>query len=38
VKIVSLKQDAIVEMSDQIDQLGKLKARIERDKMTVRYN
>ena len=29
-------QDAISEMSEQIDQLGKLKARIEKDKVTVR--
>merc|ERR1711899_101938 len=29
-------QDAVVEMSDQIDQLGKLKQKIEKDKMTVR--
>ena len=29
-------QDSIAEMSEQIDQLGKLKARIEKDKMTVR--
>lgn len=29
-------QDSILEMSEQIDQLGKLKARIEKDKMTVR--
>ena len=30
------QKDAISEMSEQIDQLGKLKARIEKDKMTVR--
>ena len=29
-------QDAVAEMSEQIDQLGKLKAKIEKDKMTVR--
>merc|ERR1711899_81039 len=29
-------QDAVAEMSDQIDQLGKLKQKIEKDKMTVR--
>ena len=29
-------QDSIAEMSEQTDQLGKLKARIEKDKMTVR--
>ena len=29
-------QDAMVEMAEQIDQLGKLKARIEKDKTTVR--
>merc|ERR1712088_578541 len=37
--ILSLRkkhQDSIAEMSEQIDQLGKLKARIEKDKMTVR--
>ncbi len=37
--ILSLRkkhQDAMAEMSEQIDQLGKLKARIEKDKMTVR--
>ena len=36
--ILSLRkkhQDSIAEMSEQIDQLGKLKARIEKDKMTV---
>ena len=37
--ILSLRkkhQDSIAEMSEQIDQLGKLKSRIEKDKMTVR--
>ena len=37
--ILSLRkkhQDSIAEMGEQIDQLGKLKARIEKDKMTVR--
>merc|ERR1711899_359592 len=29
-------QDSVAEMSDQIDQLGKLKQKIEKDKMTVR--
>jgi myosin heavy chain 6/7 len=29
-------QDSIAEMAEQIDQLGKLKSRIEKDKMTVR--
>merc|ERR1711997_1068074 len=29
-------QDAVCEMSEQIDQLGKLKQKIEKDKMTVR--
>merc|ERR1712141_44334 len=29
-------QDAVSEMSEQIDQLGKLKQKIEKDKMTVR--
>eukprot|EP00095_Tigriopus_kingsejongensis_P003885 maker-scaffold603_size126491-snap-gene-0.28 protein:Tk03885 transcript:maker-scaffold603_size126491-snap-gene-0.28-mRNA-1 annotation:"myosin heavy muscle isoform x19" len=37
--LISLRkkhQDAVVEMSEQIDQLNKLKARIEKDKCTVR--
>merc|ERR1711879_96927 len=29
-------QDAVAEMSEQIDQLGKIKTKIEKDKMTVR--
>merc|ERR1719418_421573 len=38
--VLSLKkkhQDAILEMSEQIDQLGKLKARVEKDNANIKH-
>merc|ERR1719429_145357 len=37
--VLSLKkhQDAIIEMSEQIDQLGKLKARVEKDNASIKH-
>merc|ERR1711997_719525 len=38
--VLSLKkkhQDAIMEMSEQIDQLGKLKSRVEKDNVNIKH-